>query len=741
MENTNENFYYIKEKRKTPNINLQDQVLSCTPEQDVQIVTPDCCADAGEVVVPPHNLLNGLQGGTIYERYHLNKVQYDSIANSEAALIFNNGLSKTNGVVTLGSDQSDSTGNKGKLLTDLLLNRQDNNSVDNGSNIRVASRSILQSVNNASFESDSELSFSNAGSVGQITSFSTTNGRMSSILTSQSLTQSASALINRRSNTISQGIQLTDDIGNVSNARMLVTDSINFRGLEYAAIYYTNFTDRSLIDKGYLYSRILPQPTSDADTFLVSAGGVYNALQVKANLIGDNYYTGSQIVEGNIDGGVIYGNVVKAYNYFEFDSSNHSGFAGQISAASVLTAPRNWTMPDKNGIVALLSDIPNIDLSLYARLAANNTFTGTTNTFSTGLTGSSTTAVSPGFVRTANADFSSSVAMSTSGIEFVRATFRHNIAPLTLTANRSVTLPDKSGVVALISDLANFAVISGGNSFFNGDQNISGSLNVNNHFTMDAYLYISGTNNITTGAKGTSITVSTANPSVNNNSRYTLALTMDSYQTKSIFVEWPSDTGKLALTSDLLPYAKLAGGNTFSGADNIFNTPVRINNQMFGLGITSNIAASKIGVNLTSQNYNLPGGGTFPRGSVNIFKYNDNSTTGWFSGIVPNDALNQNGYFQLPNANSGTLARLEDLPKMKYGNYVGSGNGTTTAFTFPHGFLAGSSPSSAVASFGANTPTANMLGFSVTYDTNNIIITFATAPAGQFSLNWIAIQA
>lgn len=454
MENTNENFYYIKEPRKAATLLQQGQVLNCAIEQDVQIVQDDCCAESAPVEVPPHNLLNGLQGGTIYERYHLNKVQYDSIIASDGALVFNNGLSKTNGIVTLGTDQSDSTGQKGKLLTDLLFNRQDNNSVDNGSKIRVASRSILQSTNNANFEADSELSFSNSGTVAQLTSFSIANNRMSSMLTSQSLTQSASALINRRNNVISQGIQLTDDIGTVSNTTMLVTDTINLRGLEYAGVYYNQFTDRSLIDKGYLYSRIQQQPTNGAATFLVSSGAMFDALALKATLQANTFY-GNQIIASG-------------------------------------------------------------DLTVYQKILIPN------------------------------------------------------------------------------------------------------------------YLELGSVN----------------------------------------------DTGA---------------------------------------GVNSSF------MRMQTRNTNI-------------------SATRFFITLTPNQLTAQNIDLKLPLQN-GTLATLDNIPKMKYGSYSGTGNGSIISFSFPHGFTVGTSPTSAVASFGADTPNANMVGFNVTWNTTNITITFSTAPSGGFSINWIAIQA
>ncbi|MGY0041054.1 hypothetical protein [Pedobacter sp. NJ-S-72] len=64
---------------------------------------------------------------------------------------------------------------------------------------------------------------------------------------------------------------------------------------------------------------------------------------------------------GAFDTGPIFVNSVRTYNGLIYDKVGHSGFQGTLDPYP-LTADRAWFLPDGTGLLALKSDVPDINI-------------------------------------------------------------------------------------------------------------------------------------------------------------------------------------------------------------------------------------------------------------------------------------------------------------------------------------------------------------------------------------------
>jgi len=193
------------------------------------------------------------------------------------------------------------------------------------------------------------------------------------------------------------------------------------------------------------------------------------------------------------------------------------------------TAARSYTFPNANGTVALTSDLGN-----YVTLATTQTITGA-KTFSGYTTFTSTVDI-------------------TSGLTFSNSGFTLVLQPPTLSVNRTVTLPNGTGTLALTSDLTSYVTLTTA-------QTISGVKTFSTYPLLDAGILIKHTG-ILTASGYTGITATTTG----------LVLSLGAggggsliFQSTSYSYTFPAATGTLALTTDLGAYLPLAGG-TLTGA-------------------------------------------------------------------------------------------------------------------------------------------------------------------------------
>ena len=127
-----------------------------------------------------------------------------------------------------------------------------------------------------------------------------------------------------------------------------------------------------------------------------------------------------------------------------FVSDGNFGFL----RSNPLTENRNWRFPDSDGTIALLSDIPSITNPTFNFVLQNGNSTSGTD------------------IEISDGD----------AFRFIDGTFFGEFSIGNLTANRTYSLPDKSGTIALISDLAT-PPTSPLNAVLNAGQN-TGSSNI-----------------------------------------------------------------------------------------------------------------------------------------------------------------------------------------------------------------------------------------------------------------------
>jgi len=192
-----------------------------------------------------------------------------------------------------------------------------------------------------------------------------------------------------------------------------------------------------------------------------------------------------------------------------------------FSLSSLGSTLRTYTLPDASGTLALTSDIPS--LAGYVTLGTTQTITGA-KTFSAYTTFTSTVDI-------------------TSGLTFSNSGFTLLLQPPTLSVNRTVTLPNATGTLALTSDIPSITglvpytgattnVDLGGNSLYlNNSQavfgrNLAGS-------TSYALIGVNASNKVQIDTSALGVVFG----GTIGNGTYTYTL--------------PSATGTLALTSDL----------------------------------------------------------------------------------------------------------------------------------------------------------------------------------------------
>jgi len=84
MTSNDNNFQVVKTKvLNTDEIYLQGQQLPCNPETDVVIVGDCTTSTEGGSATSIHNELTGLQGGSTFERYHLNREEWVRLTTSD----------------------------------------------------------------------------------------------------------------------------------------------------------------------------------------------------------------------------------------------------------------------------------------------------------------------------------------------------------------------------------------------------------------------------------------------------------------------------------------------------------------------------------------------------------------------------------------------------------------------------------------------------------------------------------
>lgn len=180
-----------------------------------------------------HNLLGGLQGGSLNERYHLTKAQWSSViggGGGGSSYTFSNGLTNTSGVVKLGGSLTATTtldtANNTLIIGDLTNQKAIIGAVPATSQVELATK---DSLNNTSIIRIA--SSDNSGSVANgISLLFTSSGGDYQAITINALVEALPA------------------------GFMYVGDRINNKGLENAGDYESNFSPRSLATKQYIDS-------------------------------------------------------------------------------------------------------------------------------------------------------------------------------------------------------------------------------------------------------------------------------------------------------------------------------------------------------------------------------------------------------------------------------------------------------------------------------------------------------
>ncbi len=216
-----------------------------------------------------HNNLGGLQGGTLNERYHLTKTQWQTLgASSSPTYTFSNGLT---------SDDSGNVGLGGSFLS------------NTNTLITMASPSIFQIYDPAGYitsilksdqqENQSQIYLSATNATHDNTAFLSLDPVVGSVMGATGMFLS------------------------ITTSGMILKDVVNNKGVVYFADYSSNYTARSLVDKGYVDS--------------VAGGNPGNGLQHISSIIG-------------LGGALSQDTQITSYGGFEFRIDGTGGFGNGL---------------------------------------------------------------------------------------------------------------------------------------------------------------------------------------------------------------------------------------------------------------------------------------------------------------------------------------------------------------------------------------------------------------------------
>ena len=438
-----------------------------------------------------------------------NKVPYTG-ANADVDLGFYSLLAKT----LIANGNSSSSGS-------LHLKQNDTINVAGVNYGTIATNTLEQFVfywENASFAKRFNLDFSLLAPLGTAKTFTLPD--LSGTLALLEGTQTFTGIKTFNLSTINEtGIQLKNDIGIVP----VVSGYTNLNGLTNG-LAITN-------SSGVSNNLLVPATVGYSYTFPASSG----TLALTSNLTSYVPYTGATtdlslgnntllsmfvFIEGNgTQGGILsfkqygtsYTSTTDHTNIYATDTDKlnfnfyQSGGSGKSFTFNVssLTANTNrtYTMPDANGILALTSDIPS--LANYVTLDGTQTITGS-KTFSAATVFSSTTTHSG----VASFGTGSPTAFATDGTLIIPKIRLYNGTPATIysdfvsaaTTNRSITVPDASGTMALTSNLSAYLPLTGGS--------LSGALTIGAYsFASSAIQFTRATTNTISPASGNGIMV------------------------------------------------------------------------------------------------------------------------------------------------------------------------------------------------------------------------------------------
>lgn len=146
---------------------------------------------------------------------------------------------------------------------------------------------------------------------------------------------------------------------NIGLTGMYILDEADQKGLEYSADYSANFTDRSLVDKGYVDSAIIP---ADGNGLYDGSGelsgptvvdGTVSTYDLAFANIGAFGVAAEEVIIGSNSGIVLNGNVTLYQGKINFTDNT---LLGEL-VVSGLTDNRIWSFQDSDGTIAFLSDI------------------------------------------------------------------------------------------------------------------------------------------------------------------------------------------------------------------------------------------------------------------------------------------------------------------------------------------------------------------------------------------------
>ena len=298
----------------------------------------------------------------------------------------------------------------------------------------------------------------NSKGSGTVTSVGITNGgglsiSGSPITTSGSITVSHSNSVTAQTTQAVYPIKI-DAQGHVSGYGSAVTIPTKTSDLTNDSGYITSYTDEKLkieaVTSGYVYYPILTRDSTSAAVRQYDVTGLkYNNTNGTAESLGK-----SELVLGNSTASGSVNNkhgVLSIYG----DGSNYFSLRGNP------TSNRSINFPDKSGTVALTSDIPvNTDEklkttqanagSVYYSIVGGSSTSAETKYYNPYITSSYTSG---------NANLYIGEGSHWGNLYIEKGNYNNCLYTMALTASRMIGLPDKSGTVALTSDVPSIQIV------------------------------------------------------------------------------------------------------------------------------------------------------------------------------------------------------------------------------------------------------------------------------------------